>query len=80
MIFEIIKVEGYSGFRPDERPLSFSYAGKHHEVKAIIESWYEGSPIAGNPNYKFFKIVTDEGTEYLLRYNNRYRIWSICIS
>jgi hypothetical protein len=79
MIFEIIDVSSYSGFRPDERPLSFSYAGKNHQVKMILESWYEGSPIAGNPSYKFFKVVTTGGMEFLLRYNVRFCSWALLI-
>jgi hypothetical protein len=79
MIFEIIEVEGYSGFRADERPLSFFYAGRTHEVKDILESWYESSRIAGNPNYKFFRVITDNEEEHLLRYNARFRTWAICV-
>jgi len=77
MTFEIIKVEGYSGYRPDERPMSFIYNGRQHEVRDILERWYESSRRAGNPIYAFFKVITEDGDLFLLRYNSRFRTWAI---
>ena len=47
MIFKLIEVESYCGYRPDERPISFSYNNKRVEVSEIVDRWFEGGTKAG---------------------------------
>jgi hypothetical protein len=78
-IYRIIRVESYSGFRPDERPLKFEYNKQQYLVNDILEHWYEGTKRAGSANYKYFKVRTQNGKTFTLRYNMRYRTWAIRI-
>ena len=80
MIFKLIEVESYCGYRPDERPISFAYQDEKFEVSEILERWYEGGTIAGQPVYAYFKVKTVSGGEFLLRYNTRFKTWAIRIS
>jgi hypothetical protein len=78
-IFQLIDVESYSGFRPDERPLKFEYNNQQYFIDDILDHWYEGTERAGSANYKYFKVHTEDGKMFILRYNMRYRTWAIHI-
>ncbi len=80
MVFEQIEVVGYCGYRPNERPISFNFQEKKWEVKEIVERWHEGGRKAGGPTYSYFRVTTSSGEQFILRYNNRYRTWSVQIS
>ena len=59
----IIKVECYSGYKVDERPVSFILNGKEHMIDRIIEQWRSSDA-------DYFKVLADDGKEYLLAHNN----------
>ena len=42
MHYERIRVEHYSGYKANERPVAFIFQGIHWEVQEIIDRWYEG--------------------------------------
>ena len=65
--FEVIKVECYSGYKVNERPVAFTYKGKRWEVDDIIDRWYEEKIESGQPTMDYFKVRTTEGKEFLLR-------------
>ena len=79
MIFAIIEVQTYDGAKTAERPLRFEYQGKTHVVAQVIDRWYEGHPVAGRPNYNYFKVLTTNNEVFILRYNQRYEVWSLLI-
>ncbi len=54
------RVECYSGYRADERPLRF-YLGEHaYEVCEIEDQWYD-------PDATYFKVKAGDGNLYILR-------------
>jgi hypothetical protein len=77
-VFEDIKVECYSGYKGEETPRAFEYAGKRFEISEILDRWYEGDldPTALRHNY--FKVKTAEGEVFLIRYTPRYESWTLC--
>ena len=66
----IIKVECYSGYKADERPVSFISEGNKLKVDRIIEQWR--SPDADN-----FKVMANDGKRYLLVHDNIKDNWKI---
>jgi hypothetical protein len=80
MDFEVIKVECYSGYKVNERPVAFTYKGKRWEVDDIIDRWYEGNIESGQPAMDYFKVRTTEGKEFLLRYNSLFDAWAVLVS
>ncbi len=80
MEFELVEVEAYSGHRLNERPLSFVFRGRKHEVREVRDRWYEGGPEPGTPHLSYFKVITREGQECLLRYNRLFDSWSVLIT
>ncbi len=80
LIFLIVDVNTYDGAKKAERPIRFRLYDKTYTVVEILDRWYEGSPVAGRPNYTYFKVLTLEGGIQILRYNQRYDVWSVLIS
>ena len=80
MIFEIIKVDSYSGHRSNERPVAFQYRDQCWEVEEIIDCWYESSKEPKGPIYNYFKIRTNNKNIFLLRYNSRFDSWAVLIT
>ena len=73
-----IHVEAYSGYRANERPLSFSVdiaTGENgitgvYDIEAVEDRWYD-------PNAEYFKARTIEGKRYILRYAERENLWTL---
>jgi len=80
MQFEQIDVSSHSGFKANERPVSFIWRGHEHLVQEIIDRWYEGGMKAGDPVLNYFKVRADISREYLIRYNALFDAWAIALS
>jgi hypothetical protein len=73
-----IHVRAYSGYRANERPISFSLdiaIGENgvtnvHDIDAVEDRWYD-------PNAEYFKVRTVEGKRYILRYDGRDGQWTL---
>lgn len=73
---ESISVECYSGHRANERPLAFTLRHRRYEIKEIVDRWYEGGIDPARPEVHYFKVQTEEGQVFLLRYDLRRDAWS----
>jgi hypothetical protein len=49
-----LRVECYSGRKPDERPIQFWIDGTHYRVEAVLDQWYD-------PESLFYKVRADDG-------------------
>jgi hypothetical protein len=65
-----IKVTAYSGYKGNERPLSFIIDDQRHEVRDIVSRWAE-------PDKDFFKIIADDYKVYTLSWNRKSDLWLI---
>jgi hypothetical protein len=63
-----VKVTAYSGYRVNERPLSFCAEDKVHEVRSVISRWAE-------PDRDFFKVIADDGATYTLSWDRKSDQW-----
>jgi hypothetical protein len=67
-----LKVDCYSGYKADERPLRFSFPDKPDrqviEVKEILDQWY-------GVGYHCFKVLADDGNLYILRHQQAEDNW-----
>jgi len=75
MHFERISVQAYSGYKVNERPVSFSLRGRRYRVIEIVDRWYEG--YNGPAALDYFKVIADDGQSYILRYNSLFDAWSL---
>jgi hypothetical protein len=79
MQFEVIEVQCYAGYKSNERPVSFSLSGREYHIVEIIDRWYEGSADSSMPLLNYFKIKTDDGDHYIIRYNPLFDKWSVAL-
>ncbi|HCJ67055.1 MAG TPA: hypothetical protein DHV62_06960 [Elusimicrobia bacterium] len=66
----MLKVNCYSGYRANERPVSFSLGEKEFQVKEILDRWY-------GPDYQYFKVKADDENIYILKYDENKDFWEL---
>src|SRR5262245_28620980 len=64
-----IFVDGYSGWKENERPMGFELDGVYHRIYAWEDQWYE-------PDAQYFKVRAD-GKTYILRHDERLDEWGL---
>lgn len=69
MVDKLVQVVCYSGRTYAERPVSLIWEGIEHKVKQIEKEWQE-------PGARLFKVVTEDGSLFILSYNERGDEWS----
>ena len=79
MKFELIEVECYSGYKSNEKPLSFKCKGRYYRISEVIDRWYEGNIDSKQSYMNYFKVRTEDGAEHIMRYNALFDSWSILI-
>ena len=77
MNYEKTEVECYSGHKANERPTAFTWQGDRHEIREIIDRWYEGGVDPTRPEIAYFKVKTISGSVFILRYLSLFDSWSI---
>lgn len=65
-----IKVECHSGYKANERPVSFVLDDKKLRVEKIIDQWRD-------PQFNYFKVLADDEKTYFLRYDERKDEWEL---
>jgi hypothetical protein len=63
-----VRVRAYSGYRANERPMSFFLENQERHVVDIVDRWY-------GIEYDYFKVLADDGKIYLLRWNRLLDLW-----
>lgn len=66
----MIKVQCYSGYKVNERPVTFSLSHHTFKVEEIIDRWY-------GKNSFYFKIKADDENIYLLKYDEWQDHWDL---
>jgi len=56
-----IRVECYSGYKADERPLRFYLGERLYEIRGVLDQWYGPCDI-------YFRVRADDGKIYILRH------------
>jgi len=79
MIFEIVTVKTYCGYKLNEEPRSFELHGETFHVKEIIDRWYAAGMHPWQPQYDYYKIIDENDEIFLLRYNRRRDVWSVLV-
>ncbi|MCH8157087.1 MAG: hypothetical protein IID18_04940 [Nitrospinae bacterium] len=66
----MIKVECYSGYQINERPVAFQLCGRRYKVKEVVDRWYGEGAI-------YFKVEADDNNIYLLKYEEGQDTWDL---
>ena len=67
---QFVRVECYSGYRADERPLRLHLIDGPREVVVIEDRWY-------SPGATYFRVLADDGGRYLLRHEEAQDVWTL---
>ena len=67
---QILRVETYSGFKADERPLRLHLVERTLEVASVEDRWY-------SPGETYFRVLTEDGDRYVLRHTEAQDVWSL---
>ncbi|HUI57737.1 MAG TPA: hypothetical protein VLY04_22320 [Bryobacteraceae bacterium] len=66
----IVRVQCYSGFKADERPLRFQLGELWLAVEDIVDRWYD-------PDAIYFRVRADDGCVYILRHAETDDTWTL---
>jgi hypothetical protein len=58
-----MRVECYSGFKADERPLRFIWRGHNFEITEVEDKWY-------SPGTIYFRVLVQDGDRFVLAMTN----------
>jgi hypothetical protein len=67
-----IKVECYSGCKANERPVRFYMGDRVLEVRELLDRWV-------GEEADYFKLVADDGNNYILRYDRHEDSWELTL-
>ena len=65
-----MRVECYSGFKADERPLRFIWRGNNFEVTEVEDKWY-------SPGATYFRVIVQDGDRFVLRHEEAQDVWCV---
>jgi len=71
MAEQAVRVECYSGYKGDERPVRLHLGERSLEIVDIEDRWY-------SPGATFFRVVVEGGDRYVLRHEEAQDVW--CLS
>ena len=63
-----IKVNAYSGYKANERPVSFIVSDLKIGIIKVIDRWKE-------PDRDYFKVLGDDGNIYTMAWDREKDIW-----
>ena len=55
-----LRVQCYSGYKAEERPVRFSIDDHEYVVDEVLDQWY-------GPEYAWYKVRADDGNMYILK-------------
>ncbi len=67
-----IKVNTYSGYKGDERPVSFIIGDRTFQVVDLLDSWYGEA-------HEYFKVSADDSCVYVLRRDREEDEWELAM-
>lgn len=65
-----LKVETYSGYKADERPVSFTLVNRTFQVKEILDQWY-------GVDHTYYKLIADDLNLYIIRHDKESDEWEM---
>jgi hypothetical protein len=67
---QVFRVECYSGYKADERPVRLKLRVGTRKVVVIEDRWYA-------PGATYFRVLVDDGDRYLLRHEEAQDVWRL---
>lgn len=61
-------VGAHSGYRAEEYPNYFVKDEVIYDIKKIADRWHQGDTDPQIPSSQYFKVIADNGSQYLLKH------------
>ena len=68
-----LKVTTYSGYKADERPVSFTLGERTFRVRELLDSWQ-------GEDHTYFKLTADDGNLYIIRHDRTADTWELTVT
>ncbi|MGV8073327.1 MAG: DUF6504 family protein [Syntrophobacteraceae bacterium] len=79
MKFERIEVKSRDEYQGGQDPTAFEWRGRQYEISRLVDRWYEGRLDSTRMPLRYFKVLTSDGQQFILRYHEFFCAWSILI-
>jgi len=66
--FQKTQVECRSRYKADEYPVAFVFEGARLEAAEIVDRWYEGGLDPEQPVIDYFRVRSEDGRIFMLKY------------
>jgi hypothetical protein len=70
MAEQFVRVECYSGFKAEERPMRILFDGHTLDIMEVEDRWY-------SPGATYFRVLAQDGDRYVLRHEDAQDVWSL---
>jgi hypothetical protein len=70
MAEQFVRVECYSGYKAEERPVRILFTGHTLAVAEVEDRWY-------SPGATYFRVLAEDGDHYVLRHDDAQDVWSL---
>lgn len=70
MVKVSITVRTYSGYKADEKPLSFTIINRTFQVREILDQWY-------GLDHHYYKLIADDSNLYIIRHDIEADEWEM---
>ena len=70
-----VKVRFYSGYKGEQRPVTWVHRGETRHVTEILSRWIEQRLQPGEGNKRYFRVRADDNQHYLLCFDDRTLEW-----
>jgi len=65
-----VRVECYSGYKAEERPVRIVFEARSIEIAEVEDRWY-------SPGATYFRVLAESGDRYVLRRDDAQDAWSL---
>ncbi|HOV85151.1 MAG TPA: hypothetical protein PLM79_02245 [Syntrophobacteraceae bacterium] len=79
MEYERVQVLTRDEYREAQEPISFQWRNNRYRIREIVDRWYSGYLDARRVPLRYFKVKTQDGKEFILRYHELFRAWSLLV-
>jgi len=70
MTEQFVRVECYSGYKAEERPVRIVFEARSIEIAEVEDRWY-------SPGATYFRVLAESGDRYVLRRDDAQDAWSL---
>ena len=70
MAEQLVRVECYSGYKAEERPVRLVFQAQTLEIAEVEDRWH-------SPGATYFRVLAESGDRYVLRRDDAQEAWSL---